>query len=119
MKLLIDIYYIDPFYIKLPEKYLLPGLHVSGILHPSRSIFPGHNMSFSPHFIGQALKQSPTLFGMQKSAVICVPVLGSHSPGHMFSFSQSHLTGTFWARETKAKDDKSIKQALMLDKIKT
>ena len=73
--------------------YALPGIHISGILHPIASIFPGHIMSFSPHFIGQWLMQSPTLLGMQKSAVICSPVLGSHSPGHIFSFSQLQSTG--------------------------
>ena len=73
--------------------YLLPGIHVSGILHPLASIFPGHCI-FSPHFIdGQWLMQSPTLLGMQKSADICWPVLGSQSPGHIFSFSQSQLAG--------------------------
>ena len=94
MELLIDIYYIHPFYIKLPEKYLLPELHVSGILHPAGSIFPGHKMSFSPHWTGQLLIHPlPSFMGMQVSGVDCSPVFGSQNPGQDISFPQSQSTG--------------------------
>ena len=84
-----------PFYIKLPEKYLLPELHVSGILHPLWwSIFPGHIMSFSPHWIGQWLIHPlPSFMGMQVSGVDCSPVFGSQNPGQDISFPQSQSTG--------------------------
>merc|ERR1719225_1993655 len=73
------------------------GTHVSGILQPLGSIFPGQRVSL-PQSIGHVFQQSPFFIGIHVSGAVCSPVLGSHIPGQTISFSQSHFAGSnFWA----------------------
>ena len=53
-----------------------------------------HHCSLTGHVVGHWFQQPSALyFGRQVSAVICSPVLGSQSPEHHCSFSESQFTG--------------------------
>ena len=61
--------------------------------HPLVSCFV-HHCSLTGHVVGHWFQQPSALyFGRQVSAVICSPVLGSQSPEHHCSFSESQFIG--------------------------